>query len=240
MNLNINNRLDFSVVDLSEDWRYVVIDDFLANPEQLVEHGSRLRDEFLYPERSYPGGVLPLDGQVLTLVNQFIRREMSKLFFFARTGLRCQSQLCLATLQPANFTWIQRLCHTDPHVHPGRTNYAALLYLFDDADLGGTAFFRWKDEEYWRDMTARQQPDPVAGLAELEQKFPLFREPPCYMTGSNEVAELLDEVPAKFNRLVFYPGDLPHGACIRFPERLSDDPQAGRLTLNTFVAANPR
>ncbi len=52
-------------------------------------------------------------------------------------------------------------------------------------------------------------------------------------------AELLDEVPAKFNRLVFYSGDLPHGACIRHPERLQDDPLTGRLSLNTFVAATP-
>jgi hypothetical protein len=239
VNLCINNRLNFTVVELSEDWHYVVIDDFLANPDQLVEYGSRLRDEFLYPERAYPGGVLPLDGQFLTPVNQFIRREMSQLFPFSRAGLRCQSQLCLTTLQPANFTWIQRLCHTDPAVYPGKTNYASLLYLFDDTELGGTAFFRWKDQDYWREMTARQQLDPAVGLAKLEQKFQLFRDPPCYMTGSNEVAELLDEVPAKFNRLVFYPGDLPHGACIRFPERLGNDPLTGRLTLNTFIAANP-
>jgi hypothetical protein len=73
MNLCINNGLNFTVVELSEDWHYVVIDDFLANPDQLVEYGSRLRDEFLYPERVYSGGVLPLDGQVLTPVNQFIR-----------------------------------------------------------------------------------------------------------------------------------------------------------------------
>jgi hypothetical protein len=239
LKLSINNHLDFTVVELSEELRYVVIDNFLDNPEQLLQHAAAHRDQFQYPERAYPGGVLPLDDHVLAPINHFLRWQMSKLFPFSRAGMRCQSQLSLTTLQPENFSWIQRLCHTDPGWIPGKANYASLLYLFEDAELGGTAFYRWKEEDYLREMTARQQTDPAAGLAELEQKFQLFRHPPCYMTESNELAELLDEVPAKFNRLVFYSGDLPHGACIRRPDRLQDDPLTGRLSLNTFVAANP-
>ena len=54
----------------------------------------------------------------------------------------------------------------------------------------------------------------------------------------SEVRELLDHVPARFNRFVFYSGDIPHGAFITRPELLSSDPQSGRLTLNTFVSAS--
>ena len=68
----------------------------------------------------------------------------------------------------------------------------------------------------------------------------MFRDPPCYMTESNEAAELLDRVPAKYNRLVFYSGDLPHSAYIENPELLSSDPARGRLTLNCFVSALPK
>jgi hypothetical protein len=239
LKLSLNNHLDFTVVELSEKSRYVVIDDFLDNPEQLRQYAASHHSQFQYPERAYPGGVLPLHNDILTPINRFLRGEMSKLFPFSRAGLRCQSQLSLTTLQPDNFSWIQRLCHTDPGWIPGKANYASLLYLFDDTELGGTAFYRWKEEDYLRKMTARQQTDAGAGLAELQQKFQLFRDPPCYMTESNELADLLDEVPAKFNRFVFYSGDLPHGACIRHPQRLQDDPLTGRLSLNTFVAATP-
>lgn len=239
MNLTLNKQLDFTVVDLDEQFRYVIIDDFLENPEQLRQYAIEHHTQFLYPERAYPGGVLPLGADVLAPLNRFIRREMSKLFPFSRAGLRCQSQLSLTTLQPKNFSWIQRLCHTDPGWIPGKANYASLLYLFDDCELGGTAFYRWKAEAYLREMTTKQLSDPNAGLDELQKKFQFFKEPPRYMTDSNELAEQLDEVPAKFNRLVFYSGDLPHGACIRHPQRLEDNPLTGRLSLNTFVAATP-
>jgi hypothetical protein len=56
------------------------------------------------------------------------------------------------------------------------------------------------------------------------------------MTESNDVAELLCTVPARFNRFVFYSGDLPHSAAITAPDLLSDDPRKGRLTLNLFFS----
>ena len=106
MKLSINNHLDFTVVELSEKSRYVVIDDFLDNPEQLRQYAASHHSQFQYPERAYPGGVLPLGNDVLAPLTQFIRGKMSKLFPFSRAGLRCQSQLSLTTLQPDNFSWI--------------------------------------------------------------------------------------------------------------------------------------
>jgi hypothetical protein len=119
-------------------------------------------------------------------------------------------------------------------------NYAGLLYLFDNPDMGGTGFYRWKDLEFWQEMTARQSEDPDTGFDDLREKFQMFRDPPCYMTGSNEAADLLDMVPAKFNRMVFYSGDMPHSAYISDPGLLSCKPAEGRLTLNCFVSAIPR
>ena len=80
MKLRVNNQLDFTVVELSEESRYVVIDNFLDNPEQLLQYAASHRDQFQYPERAYPGGVLPLGDEVLAPLNQFLRWEMSKLF----------------------------------------------------------------------------------------------------------------------------------------------------------------
>ena len=53
-------------------------------------------------------------------------------------------------------------------------------------------------------------------------------------------AELLDVVPARFNRLVFYRRGLPHNAHVRHPELSTADPARGRLTLNCFVSALPK
>jgi hypothetical protein len=60
------------------------------------------------------------------------------------------------------------------------------------------------------------------------------------MTDSNDVAERIGTVSPRFNRFVFYSGDLPHSGAIAAPELLTDDPQAGRLTLNLFFSALPK
>jgi len=238
--LRINPQLEFQASKVTDDQICVVIDDFLQNPREVVEYACTHADQFVMPERAYPGLVLPVSNRLVSGLNQFIQREMSRMFPFCRGGINFHTQYSITTLQPENFTWIQRLCHTDPRLEAGRINYAALLYLFDNPDMGGTGFYRWKDPEFWQEMTALQREVPDAGLDVLKEKFQMFRDPPCYMTESNEAAVLLDKVPAKFNRLVFYSGELPHSAYISDSGLLSSDPTGGRLTLNCFVSALPK
>jgi hypothetical protein len=238
--LNLNPQLEFQASRVTDDQTCVVIDDFLQNPQEVVDYACTHADQFTMPERAYPGLVLPVGNSLVNNLNQFIQREMSRMFPFCRGGIDFHTQYSITTLQPEEFTWIQRLCHTDPRLEPGRVNYAALVYLFDNPDMGGTGFYRWKNPEFWEEMAAMQREDPDTGLEILKEKFAMFRDPPCYMTESSEAAELLDMVPAKFNRLVFYSGELPHNAYITDPGLLTPDPTAGRLTLNCFVSALPK
>lgn len=240
MYLRLNPGLEIQLVEVTGGQIAAVIDDFLLNPGDAVDFACSNSVRFEAQERAYPGLVLPIGGESLGEVYRFIQREMSRIFAFCRGGMNIHTQFSLTTLQPAEFTWIQRLCHSDPRLAPGRANYAALLYLFDNPELGGTGFYRWKNPEFWQKMTAMQREDPTAGLDILEERFRMFRDPPCYMTKTNEAAELLDRVPARFNRLVFYSGELPHSAFIRHPELLCSDPRDGRLTLNCFVSAVPK
>lgn len=240
MKLSLNPTPEIQVSEITDGRLCAVIDDFLLNPAAAVDFACANAGDFVTQERAYPGYVMPVADAPLSDVYGFIRREMSHLFAFCRGGIEFHTQFSLTTLQPEEFTWIQRLCHSDPGLAPGRANYAALLYLFDNPELGGTGFYRWNDPEFWEGMTAMQRDDPNAGLDILEKRFRMFRDPPCYMTDSNEAAELLDVVPARFNRLVFYPGGVPHNAHIRHPELLTSDPATGRLTLNCFVSALPK
>ncbi len=68
----------------------------------------------------------------------------------------------------------------------------------------------------------------------------MFREPARYITDSNEIAELLHAIPARFNRLIVYPGDIPHSAYIEKPELLTSEISEGRLTLNCVANVLPR
>jgi len=240
MKLEINPALVIEAAEIDGDHICVVADDFLLNPQEALNYARDHADEFIMLERAYPGVVLPVDNDLVAPLNRFIRSEMSRMFSFCRGGIEFHTQFSMATLQPEEFTWIQRLCHSDPRLEPGRENFAALLYLFEDPQLGGTGFYRCKDQPFWDKMGAMQRDDPDAGLDILRERFEMFRQPPCYMTESNEAAELLDAVPAKFNRLVFYSGDLPHSAQITRPDLLSADPSKGRLTLNCFTSALPK
>ena len=148
--------------------------------------------------------------------------------------------LSMATKRPDQLSYRQRMCHVDPTSAPDRTCYAALVYLFEDEGLGGTGFYRWRDPVLIQQAKAIERKDPGHSLEFLQEHFPTYRKPARYMTGSNEIAELLCTIPARFNRLVFYSGNLPHSAAITAPELLSDDFRLGRLTLNIFADVMPK
>jgi hypothetical protein len=57
---------------------------------------------------------------------------------------------------------------------------------------------------------------------------------PGYISQSNEYFKRIGSIPAKWNRLIFYDGSVLHSGDITTPEKLSDDPLSGRLTLNGF------
>ena len=238
--LEINPHAEVSIIDLNESTQCAVIDDFLINPRELIDFAREQRSEFQLQERAYPGLVLSVSENMTAAMKSFIQSQLSRRFQFCRGGMDLYGQLSMTTLQPENFTWIQRLCHTDPRLNNGRRNFAALLYLFDNTELGGTGFYRWKNPEFWTEMTTVQAQDPEAGLDLLKQKYQMFRDPPCYMTESNEAADLVQHVEARFNRLIFYTGEIPHNAYIQNPERLSDNPETGRLTLNCFASVIPK
>jgi len=237
LNIGINPSAGVERVAIDPDHDCLVFDDFLLEPESLVDYACARREAFFMQERGYPGEILPLTESEARPLHAFVRSTLSRAFGFLRGGLQFQTQLSLTTLQPSDMSWIQCLPHSDPRREAGRANYATVLYLFEDESLGGTGFYRWKDKAFWQDMTARQLDEPEAGLDELRSRFRMFREPWSYTTVSNEAVDLLARVPARFNRLIAYSGDLPHSAWIEQPERLDPDPRHGRLSLNCFASA---
>jgi hypothetical protein len=214
----------------------VIVDEFLVDPESVVAYSHAHADKFSVPERSYPGVLLDVHNDAMIDVVRFIRSAMSKQFSFLKGGIKTSTYLSMATMQPDQLSNLQRLCHTDPRPQPDRRNFAALVYLFRDEEMGGTGFFQWKERKLVEEATALDLEDPAKALAFLQRYFPTYHRPPCYMTQSNEIAELLCDIPARFNRLIFYSGELPHSASIRAPGKLSTDVSRGRLTLNCFVS----
>jgi hypothetical protein len=206
-----------------------VIDNVLAQPEKLFEWACTQAFEPAQGN-AYPG-VLVAAPRALTqaLADYFalhLRRRMG-----ARRTLGASVRLSLVTLTPQQLQPCQWQCHRD-RIDAGPADVslvASVLYLFRDPALGGTSFF----------VPRRPGPDIdrlVKDSLRLEaREFEArYGVQPGYMTESNQYFERVAKVPAAWNRLIFYDGEVFHSGDIVHPSRMSSDPARGRLTLNGF------
>lgn len=208
----------------------VFIDDFLEDPQALVEAASRARFEpcpGADEKRGYPGVRAPAPAayseQVTALLDPLI-----KVNFGVPEALAVKKTPCafsLTTVAPHALGPLQRV----PHFDASTPHYmAVLLYLCDDRH-GGTAFYRHRATGL-QQITAETRDRYGAVIYDQVDHHPA---PLRYFDDSDEHFELLGVMPARFNRLVVYRGSLLHSAIVN-PQRLSGDPRSGRLTVNTF------
>lgn len=208
----------------------LVFDDALADPGAWIDYAAAHRAQFVDSgANAFPGPELPLPAAAVASLDGFFaqhaRRELG-----GRRTLRRHARLSIATRAPGRLQPRQWLCHVDRlDSVPGESIAASVLYLFREPALGGTAFYR--------------PIRPVSEIAQLVQasarlpadEFRAFSGlQPGYMTNSSAWFERVAVVPARFNRLIFYPGSVFHSAHVEAPERLAADPRAGRLTVNGF------
>lgn len=238
--IRINASASVHREQIAEQAFCVVVDDFLEEPKALVDFATRNAGEFSRPSSAYPGLQLPVEATAMTQIFRYLKSKMSKLYPFLRGGMELKTYLSMVTLPPEELSFMQRVCHIDPNPDPRRAKYAALIYLFDDSRLGGTSFYRFNNQDLIFEAADRMQQDATQGAEFLKRNFATFREAPRYMTDSNEIAERLHTIEPRFNRMVFYPGDIPHSGAITSPELLSNDFRSGRLTLNLFASAWPK
>ena len=207
------------------------IDEALLDPQRLVDWAAQ---QVFEPAaaNAYPGLLGPAPETLMSELNSLFDERIRSALGGRRT-ISAYARLGLVSLRPAELRPAQWLCHRDPLALDPRDALmaAALLYLFPDPSLGGTRFYRPKvDEATLTNLIAdmgRLSPEAFAERHQVE---------PGYIAGDNRYFEWVAELPAVWNRLVFYDGGLFHSGHLPQPERLSADPRRGRLTLNAFFA----
>lgn len=211
-----------------------VIDDALLHPEQLLAYAVEQREHFIAaPHNAYPGIELRMPDDFSARLDEFFRLHLRSRLGARRTQ-RMYSRLAMATLPPASLQPRQWICHRDRMAFaPNQCIAASVLYLFHDTTLGGTGFFRPKKPPGEIDLMIHE-----SGALEADAFVHKYGIKPGYLTTSNSCFEKALSVPAKWNRLIFYDGDLFHTSDIREPSKLSDDPHSGRLTLNGFFTCS--
>ncbi|HEU4777259.1 MAG TPA: DUF6445 family protein [Telluria sp.] len=218
-----NPRPTIRTIPITGSHTCTVIDDFLLEPDKLVQFAVAQRAQFaMDADNYYPGPELGLGPFVAHALDQFFMLHVRRAFGARRT-LHAMARLALATLPGAQLNGLQRLCHRDAITLPAGEGVAAsVAYLFDAPEMGGTSFYlpRQSDQE-----TADCLRRAADGTLTVE---------PSYLHQSNAWFEQVCTVPAKYNRAIFYEGTVFHAAQIARPELLSADPQRGRLTMNGF------
>ena len=213
-----------------------VVDDVLLEPERWIDYALQHRGDFrITDHNAFPGPELRMPDEISAHLDLFFAQHIRSLLGARRT-VRMYSRLSMVTLPPKSLKGPQWVCHRDRFdVPPEECVGASVLYLFRDERLGGTNFFRPTRSAFETDVLVHES---GALLPEsFTKKYGIERG---YMTESNAWFERTLSVPPRFNRAIFYDGSLFHCGHIQAPERLSDDPRSGRLTLNGFFTCTRR
>jgi hypothetical protein len=232
MNMTIAIRMppDVQSVQIGEQ-TVVFIDEFLTEPTEMVE--AACQSQFSpcpgYEQgKGYPGlrATAPSEYS-LRLVE--LLEPLIKINFQVPERLDLNKSACefsLTTVAPDRLGVMQRTPHFDsssPH------HMAVLLYLCGP-EHGGTGFYRHKATGFQRITSENVQTYSDVYSDELHRAPPK----PRYFDDSDDHFQFLGMMPARFNRLVVYPGSLLHSACINPGIGVCADPRRGRLTVNTF------
>lgn len=213
----------------------VVVDGALRDPQALVALAVRQRASFTEAvPNSFPGLELRMPADFCALLNDFFLMHV-RAHFGVRRLLSSFSRLSMVTRAPEQLTPLQRVPHRDYlTLDPGQRMFACVLYLFHDATLGGTGFYRPRCSE--AQINALR--DRWSTLSSAQFTRELGAEP-AYPLASNAFFERVAEVPAAWNRLIFYDSTVFHSGDIVHPQRMRSDAIAGRLTLNGFFVCRP-
>ena len=225
-----NPRPTLTALPLFDGHEALVIDNALLDPARWVEVATQQRDRFEPPPWPYPGIEAPLPDDVSALLGEFFAAHARRRLGGRRT-LSIKARLSLATRAPHELSARQWFCHRDSQsLVEGQCIAASVLYLFHDAGLGGTGFYKPRRSAH--DTALLVHDASTLTDTEFARAHPDIA--PGYMTEGNAWFERVAGVDARWNRIVFYDGSLFHSADLHHPERLAADPASGRLTVNGF------
>src|SRR5471032_458070 len=121
----------------------LVVDQLLLEPQRLVEVAVARRAAFAdAPVNCYPGIEQALPPDFDDRLREFFSQHLCSAFDAGRV-LSLATRMSIVTLRPDQLSPQQRICQRDIRASaPGEGACASVLYLFDDARLGGTSFYR--------------------------------------------------------------------------------------------------
>lgn len=218
-------------IPIGADRECLLIDDALSDPERWVALAVEHRESFApAPFNAYPGIELRMPDALSARLDAYFAEHV-RARLGARRTLRMYSRLAMVTRRIDELEPRQWVCHRDRlDLAADRMVGASVLYLFKDASLGGTAFFRPLRSEHETALLIHES--GILAAADFSRKYGIE---PSYPVNSNHWFEKIAEIEPRWNRLVFYDGgNVFHASAIHPQQGLDADPASGRLTWNGF------
>jgi hypothetical protein len=210
----------------------IVIDNFAADPEAIVEHAASLAPFAPARQTFYPGVRAPVPMPLVQAIQAYLDGAIRAAFDLGDQTVKSGGwEYSLVTTAPANLTPRQRLPHIDS---TNAGNLALLLYL-SPTDQGGTGFYRHRQTGYETITEARYDAYETALQGQLAQLSPAAG----YINGDTAQFESIANYAPVFNRMLIYRSKSLHSASIGPAFAFDPDPRTGRLTLNLFLHYRP-
>lgn len=213
------------------DHQAIIMDDFLADPHHLLALASQSHFE-PYPNLASKKGYPGMRAEAPADYSQSIAELLVPLIqanFGVPEDLPMRKSMCafsLTTMPPTELGPLQ----CTPHFDASTPRHMAILLYLCDGRHGGTGFYRHNATGLQQITESTREHYLDTYYAEINARRPAQR----YFDNSDTQFTLLGMIPAKFNRMVVYPGSLLHSACVNHDISLTADPRAGRLTVNSF------
>jgi hypothetical protein len=209
----------------------IVVDNILSDPQRMVAGAVANREAFSFnPANHYPGIEKKMPAEFDQRLEEYFSQHL-KQPFQARRTLGINTRMSIVTSRPEDLTPPQRICHRDAHsCAEGEGACAAVLYLFDDARLGGTSFYRPLVSPEEIDYLLHQ-----ARVLDRDSFSKVIGAQPEYFNSVTRYFEKTATIPAAWNRAIFYDATVFHSGQIDVPELMHAHPGQGRLTINAFL-----
>lgn len=207
----------------------LIVDNFLNNPEMLIEY-AKTNCEFNGNESGgyYPGVRAKGPDVYIKALVKFLGPIILETFYGERIkAVRPASFFSMVVTPPEKLSPLQCIPHFDS------SNYwdlATVHYLSQNKN-SGTSLYRHRATGFESVRLQRTEKYFTDVIKELEN-LPSEKK---YMNGSNENFEQIGSYDSEFNRIVIYRCTNLHSGNISNNFNFDPDPNTGRLTLNTFL-----
>src|SRR5579863_4825019 len=210
----------------------LVIDNFLSDPELLVEYCARHAGVDGVSDTFYPGSRAPIPPIYCFALRAFLGTMIAQAFGLGDGIVTGElSHFSLVTTPPERLGVVQRM----PHFDSTNPKQLALLHYLCDAKHGGTSFYRHRRTRFEYVDAARSRAYGSAVAADLAALGP---PPAKYICGDDAMFERTHSFAAAFNRVLIYRSINLHSADIGPAFGFDADPRRGRLTANSFFFYN--